>query len=142
MKKWAVAVAVFIGLFASLSGNADAARREEPRREQAAVPARDLTGVYRCEGRNPDGERYAGTVIIRNAGSAYQLFWLIGSVNYSGVAVQQGDRLSSSWESGDAAGIVVYKAGRDGRQLEGEWAAYPGDGPLGAETLTFLRNLE
>jgi hypothetical protein len=92
----------------------------------------DLTGVYRCE-----GEGYKGTTLIKRSGDAYQILWTIGTDTHFGVALHEGDLLSSSWTSREQIpGIVVYRIGK-GKVLNGIYASYPG-GKLGKETLTYL----
>jgi hypothetical protein len=91
----------------------------------------DLSGVYHC-----DGGSYKGITIIRKSGDAYQLLWTIGPDTHFGVAIQEGDLLSSSWSAGaETPGIVVYKIQKDGT-LVGKYTPYP-EGSLGTETLTY-----
>ena len=96
----------------------------------------DLSGVYSCEGKNYDGGAYAGTVVIHRNGEGYMLLWSIGSQIHQGVALREGDLLSSSWTTaGMPGGIVVYKIQSD-RKLVGRYTDFGGQ--IGTETLTFL----
>ena len=103
---------------------------------------KDLRGVYSCQGRNPDGGEYSGKVIIFRKGDAYILLWSIGGLSHQGVAILEGDLLSSSWAPIatpnaplSVPGIVVYKVQPD-RKLVGRWTSE--SGIMGTETLTFL----
>ncbi|MBI3330811.1 MAG: hypothetical protein HYZ96_01715 [Candidatus Omnitrophica bacterium] len=94
--------------------------------------AADLSGVYHC-----DGGTYTGTVIIRRVGDTYNLLWTIGNETHVGVGIQTGDVLASSWLSGQSgAGIVVYTV-EAGQRLVGKYSAYPGNGQLLTEVLTY-----
>src|SRR2546423_1314093 len=91
-------ICVFTGLF--LSGGAAPADEK-----QLAV-----AGTYGCEGVNPDGKAYKGTVEIKKNGATYNLAWSLDSgESYEGVGVLNGNILSVSWKAGNSAGLVVYK---------------------------------
>ena len=98
----------------------------------------DVTGVYHCEG---DG--YQGTVVIQKVGDAYQITWTLGNQRHNGVAIRNGNLLSSSWSpsQGGLPGVVVYSIEKD-RKLIGKYTAPGGKGRLENETLTFLRERE
>lgn len=133
----AVLASVWSLLLACLSvGSALAAEGASP--GDAQTRAEDLSGIYRCEGRNYGGQPYQGTVTIRKAGSAYQFHWSIGNLMYYGIALREGDVVSASWTTGPGVpGIVVYKVG-PGRRLVGVFSDYGAAGRLGDEVLTFL----
>ncbi len=96
----------------------------------------DITGVYRC-----DGGSYNGTVVIQKYRETYQLVWTIGAQTHTGVAIREGELLSSCWApSYGPPGIVVYKIGSD-RKLSGRYAGLGGDGKVLTETLTFVSPL-
>ena len=101
------------------------------------LPTDDITGVYRC-----DGGSYSGTVVIQKYGETYQLVWTIGPQTHMGVAIREGELLSSCWApSNGPPGIVVYRIGPD-RKLSGRYAGLGGDGKVFTETLTFVSPLE
>jgi len=102
-----------------------------------SLSAADIAGTYSCQGTNPNGSSYSGTVIILAQGDAYAMTWSIGSSGHRGVAILMGGYLSSSWGTAGNSGpggVVVYRVEKDGR-LVGKWAN-PGGGKLGTETLT------
>jgi len=96
----------------------------------------EITGTYACQGTNPDGSGYSGTVTITAQGAAYAMSWSIGGSGHNGVAILMDGYLSSSWgvAGRGPGGIVVYKVEADGR-LVGKWSN-PSGGQLGTETLT------
>jgi hypothetical protein len=89
----------------------------------SAVPghraaARDIAGNYLIQGRNPRGNTYTGTAIIRAAGKRYHVFWFIGSgETYSGTGGWKGHSLVIGWGHRYP---VIYKLGSDG-VLYGTW---------------------
>ena len=99
-----------------------------------SLEAANLAGSYTCQGVNPNGPSYSGTVKIIPSGDAYLLNWTIQGTTHTGVGIVTGNYLSSSWSSGGPGGIVVYRIESDGR-LVGTWAN-PSGGALGTETLT------
>jgi hypothetical protein len=98
-------------------------------------PARDLTGTYACEGRNPDGSAYTGVVDIAKLEDTFLVRWMLPQQPpVVGVGLLSGDILSVSYFGGTPS-IVVYTVASDGR-LDGKWTA---GGTLGAvfkETLS------
>jgi len=97
----------------------------------------DLSGVYHC-----DGGSYKGTVIIRRVGETYDLLWTIGNETHVGVGIRVGDVLASSWLAGQSGpGIVVYTVETD-HKLVGKYSAYPGNGQLSTEVLTYISPVE
>lgn len=96
----------------------------------------DLSGVYACDGIGYDGKAYRGMTVIRQQGEAYVLTWEIGTQTHLGIALREGDLLSSTWTTGETlSGIVVYKIQLD-RSLQGRYSDF--GGKIGTETLTFL----
>ncbi len=96
----------------------------------------DIAGLYRCEGAN-----YKGTVSIKKVGNSYKLKWKIGKQGYVGVALREGNILSSSWLAGRRnSGVIVYKIEK-GPKLVGKFATYRGNGKTQKETLTFLKKI-
>jgi hypothetical protein len=100
-----------------------------------AADTKDITGRYSCEGTNPAGQTYKGTVEITKKGDTYHLAWSIGAGdNYEGLGILEGDTLAVSYYGG-ATGVVVYKVQKGGK-LVGKWAVVEGEGKVYTETLT------
>lgn len=99
-----------------------------------------VVGTYDCVGKNSDGSSYKGTVTIeatKGSKDAFNVTWSVGGSEYVGVALLEGNKLSSSWaiatSKGVAVGIIVYNV--DGETLKGRWTSYPGTGTVLTETL-------
>lgn len=88
-----------------------------PQATQPVAPP-PLTGIYRVEGRNPNGGRYRGMVAIVQTGDQFTFKWWIGSQKFEGSGHLAGRMLVVNW--GDKT-PVVYTFGA-GDSLEGEWA--------------------
>lgn len=89
-----------------------------PQPENYALAQR-LPGIYRIDGRNPNGSRYGGKVLI-TAGETgiYNLLWRISNgETYSGRGRLNGDTLTVDWGQQYP---VIYRVGRDG-MLRGWW---------------------
>ena len=90
----------------------------------------EVGGTYTCEGKNPNGGRYQGTVVISgDANSGYTFSWTIGADSYQGTGTLSGDTLTVDWGQPEP---VVYKVLNDGAELKGKW----GPGGKGKEKLT------
>jgi hypothetical protein len=101
-----------------------------------AAPNDDIAGVYRCEGMNPDGKPYRGTVEIVKNDQTYRVKWTMGQRGASfGIGVVRGDMLAVSYYTGGNLGVVVYRIVK-GPQLIGEWTVLGADGQLFPEKLT------
>jgi hypothetical protein len=92
----------------------------------------DIAGKYACEGTNPAGKAYKGTVEITKVGDAYRLDWSLGggAETYDGIGILEGDVLAVSW----GAGVVVYKVEKG--KLLGKWTTPDAKGKVFTETLT------
>ena len=104
--------------------------------EQSGAQAKkaDPTGVYICEGMNPDGHAYRGIVQIKAVRDTFLVRWtLADDVEVTGVGILQNGALSVSYFGGTPA-VVVYKV--DGEKLVGEWTMGGTEGMTYAETLT------
>jgi hypothetical protein len=77
-----------------------------------------LTGVYRVEGRNPDGSRYHGMVALTQTGDRFSLKWWIGSQVFDGNGDLAGRMMVINW--GDKTPVVYTFS--EGAVLDGEWA--------------------
>jgi hypothetical protein len=94
----------------------------------------DLSGVYVCEGKNPDGSAYQGVVEIAAVESTYLVHWVLPrGVEVLGVGILREDTLSVSYFGGTPV-IVVYK--KEGNRLVGAWTMGGTEGAVFVETLT------
>lgn len=94
----------------------------------------DPSGVYLCEGTNPDGHHYRGIVQIAAVRDTYLVRWtLADDIEVTGVGILRNDTLSVSYFGGTPA-VVVYKIGAE--KLVGEWTMGGTEGTTYAETLT------
>jgi hypothetical protein len=105
----------------------------------------DISGYYACSGKEGVGKTYNGVAVITKKNDVYLVQWIIGAGGaFFGVGLRQGDTLSCSWaipgDKGVVRGINVYRI-ETGPRLVGRWSAFPGDGSIRNETLTFLRKL-
>lgn len=83
----------------------------------AVAFAQSLAGVYDCQGRNPNGSTYSGTVTVSQNGGELAFSWDVGS-SYRGTGFQDGRVVTIDW--GDA-NPVVYVVMPNGA-LHGTWA--------------------
>jgi hypothetical protein len=97
----------------------------------------DIAGVYRCEGKNPDGTAYRGLVEIEKHGPSYRVQWVMANRQTAvGIGIINGETLAVSYYNGANVGLVLYKIDK-GPQLKGEWTLLgTPDGELYPETLT------
>jgi hypothetical protein len=77
-----------------------------------------LTGVYRVEGRNPNGSRYKGMVALTQTGDRFSVKWWIGSQFFDGHGDLAGRMMVIHW--GDKTPVVYTFS--EGAVLDGEWA--------------------
>jgi|GEM_PF-1294745 len=78
-----------------------------------------LAGKYNADGRNPDGSRYRGRVVITRDGNIYHFQWWIGQQTYRGQGQLVQNVLTIDWGEADP---VIYQVLADGT-LKGTWAA-------------------
>jgi hypothetical protein len=103
-------------------------------------PGSDLSGLYACEGTNPDGSPYTAVVEIVKRQDTYLVRWTQeNDEQVMGVGIQQDGVLAVSYFGG-APAIVVYSVTADGR-LAGQWTM-GGAGRLFKETLTKVSAVE
>jgi hypothetical protein len=111
-----------------------AAAASEPDPQSSAKKPGDPSGVYLCEGTNPDGHRYRGIVQIAAVEDTFLVRWTLSDdIEVTGVGILRNDMLSVSYFGGTPA-VVVYKV--DAEKLVGEWTMGGADGKTYAETLT------
>ena len=95
----------------------------------------DLTGVYSCEGTNPDGKSYSAIVEILKTQDTYLVRWtMANNTQVIGVGIFSNGVLAVSYFGG-APAVVVYATTTDGR-LDGKWTMGGAKGLLFTETLT------
>ena len=85
----------------------------------------DISGVYRAEGRNPDGSIYRGTVTVQESvGGAVGFAWIVGNQSYAGIGTRDGRVVSVNWGAAHPVIYVIMPGGKllgtwdDGRALE------------------------
>jgi len=103
--------------------------QEEKKRaeeEQKRQSERKIEGIYDCNGTNPNGTTYRGTVTISRNNDQYFLVWNIASSTFKGSGTYQGNLLVINW---GAPYPVIYQLNQDGR-LIGTW-----NNGTGTETL-------
>lgn len=95
----------------------------------AASGAAPKKGLYRVEGHNSDGSRYAGQMALEGVGESneYRLRWTVGSASYDGNGRFNNGLMIVDW---GAPTPLVYALAADGR-LVGLW-----DGGMASETAT------
>lgn len=99
----------------------------------AQVPQPDLAGVYRCDGKNPDGSAYQGVVEISQVKETFRVRWTMDDGAIMGVGIYSGGVFAVSYFGG-APAVVVYKV--DGEKLVGQWTMGGAEGAMYMETLT------
>jgi hypothetical protein len=100
---------------------------------------KDFTGVYSCEGSNPDGKSYVGLVEILKVQGTYLVRWTMpNDTQVMGVGIFSDNVLAVSYFGGSPA-VVVYSTNTDGR-LDGKWTMGGAEGYVFKETLTKVSN--
>lgn len=77
----------------------------------------NLSGIYRAEGRNPDGSAYTGRVVIGQQDNAVQINWTVGNQAYAGSGILDGQVLMINWGQPTPVVYVVMPNGA----LHGTW---------------------
>lgn len=98
---------------------------------------KNLAGDYNGEGVMPDGKtKYKGVVSFRQNGSTYEVLWKNedGSAAFTGVGLKGREYMVVAWSKSGKVGVVAYTVAKDGKNLDGVWAAV-GSTELGTETL-------
>jgi hypothetical protein len=99
------------------------------------APESDLTGVYSCEGVNPDGTPYKGLVEILKVKETYLVRWTMPNDNQVvGIGILSNGVLAVSYFGGSPA-VVAFSSTSEGR-LEGKWTMGGAEGSVFSETLT------
>lgn len=97
----------------------------------------DITGVYICDGVNPEGNPYRGVVEIVRTQDTFHLRWTFPQTDdvALGIGIVSNGVLAVSYYGGAMVGVVVYKVG-DGKKMVGEWTLAGVAGKVYSETLT------
>jgi hypothetical protein len=99
------------------------------------APEKDFTGVYSCEGTNPDGRGYIGLVEILKVEGTYLVRWTMpNDTQVMGVGIFSNGVLAVSYYGGSPA-VVIYSTTTEGR-LDGKWTMGGAEGSVFKETLT------
>jgi hypothetical protein len=127
-----IAAALCAAVEGAALGGAATASEKPP--SQAGVKKLDPSGIYLCEGVNPDGHRYRGIVQIAAVRNTFLVRWTLSDdVEVTGVGILHSNELSVSYFGGTPA-VVVYRIDAD--KLVGEWTMGGTEGTVYAETLT------
>ena len=89
-----------------------------PRPLPAAIATPALGGIYRVQGKNPNGTTYRGMVALIRIGEQFRFNWWIGSQVFTGAGEFAGRMLVVQW--GARHPVIYTFAG--GSTLNGEWA--------------------
>ncbi|MBL1177039.1 hypothetical protein [Pantanalinema sp. GBBB05] len=97
--------------------------------------ADSLAGSYAVTGKNPNGDPYSGTLVIKQQGLVYQFSWQTGDT-FEGIGIKQGDAVAVGWgtKPSDRCAVVSYIV-EPGGTLSGTWGVY-GQDKVGIETAT------
>lgn len=89
-----------------------------PRPLAGAIATPALGGIYRVQGKNPNGTTYRGMVALIRTGEQFRFNWWIGSQVFTGAGEFAGRMLVVQW--GAQHPVIYTFAG--GSTLNGEWA--------------------
>ncbi|MFD2182534.1 caspase family protein [Rhodoplanes azumiensis] len=89
-------------------------------RPTQATIAPQLAGIYRADGRNPDGSRYKGMVALQPTADGMRFTWWIGRQIFRGNGEFAGRMLVVNW--GQKHPVVYSFGAGSGAVLDGEWA--------------------
>lgn len=98
---------------------------------------KNLAGDYTAQGVMPDGKtKYASVVSFRQNGRTYEVLWKNpdGSTAFTGVGLKGRDFMVVGWNKSGKVGVVAYTMNKDGKTVDGVWAA-AGGAELGTELL-------
>jgi hypothetical protein len=122
---------VAVAFCLALGGTATTSDRSP---SQQGAKKLDPSGIYLCEGVNPDGHKYRGIVQIAAVRNTFLVRWTLSDdVEVTGVGILHDNQLSVSYFGGTPA-VVVYRIDSD--KLVGEWTMGGTEGSVYAETLT------
>ena len=80
--------------------------------------AQGVNGLYRVEGRNPDGSAYSGSAQLVEINDTVTIAWQVAGQGYQGTGTRNGDIVWVNWGADHPVVYVVMPSG----QLHGTWA--------------------
>jgi uncharacterized protein (TIGR03067 family) len=96
----------------------------------------DITGSYRAESLQFNGEKQTADVEIKRLGDCYLVKWSKGILEaYVGIGLRKGEVLAVCWANQGQVGACLYHIEK-GPRLVGEWTMLGGAGVVQRETLT------
>jgi uncharacterized protein (TIGR03067 family) len=99
----------------------------------------DITGLYRAESLQFNGEKQTADVEIKRLGDCYLVKWSKGILDaYVGIGLRKGEVLAVCWANQGQVGACIYRIDK-GPQLIGEWTMLGGAGMVQRETLTLRK---
>jgi uncharacterized protein (TIGR03067 family) len=102
----------------------------------------DITGRYKAESIQFNGERQTADVEIRRMGDCYLVKWSKGILDaYVGIGLRKGDVLAVCWANQGQIGACLYQI-ESGPRLSGAWTILGGAGVVQRETLTAKKKKE
>jgi len=96
----------------------------------------DITGHYRAESLQFNGEKQMADVEIKRLGDCYLVKWSKGILDaYVGIGLRKGEVLAVCWTNQGQIGACLYQIEK-GPRLVGAWTMLGGAGVVQRETLT------
>jgi uncharacterized protein (TIGR03067 family) len=96
----------------------------------------DITGNYKAESMQFNGEKQSADVEIKRLGDCYLVKWSKGILDaYVGIGLRKGDTLAVCWANQGQVGACLYQIEK-GPRLVGTWTMLGGAGLVQRETLT------
>jgi uncharacterized protein (TIGR03067 family) len=102
----------------------------------------DITGLYKAESLQFNGEKQVADVEIKRLGDCYLVKWSKGILDaYVGIGLRKGEVLAVCWANQGQIGACLYQIEK-GPQLTGVWTMLGGAGMVQRETLTSRKKKE
>lgn len=81
----------------------------------------DYSGAYTVNGTNPDGSRYAGTMVVSRYGDGYRVTATFGDGSvWRGIATDIGGNFAVAYQTSTGPSVQIYQVDRSGA-LNGYW---------------------
>jgi uncharacterized protein (TIGR03067 family) len=101
-----------------------------------------ITGHYKAESLQFNGEKQTADVEIKRLGDCYLVKWSKGILDaYVGIGLRKGEVLAVCWTNQGQIGACLYHIEK-GPRLVGEWTMLGGAGVVQRETLTLRKKKE
>jgi uncharacterized protein (TIGR03067 family) len=95
----------------------------------------DITGQYKAESMQINGEKQTADVEIKRLGDCYLVKWSKGILDaYVGIGLRKGEVLAVCWANQGQIGACLYQIEK-GPRLVGEWTMLGGAGVVQRETM-------